>query len=120
MDNEQAERLILALERIADALDRQSFDPTRPRFTKPISEFSGFNWDSIGASIIKSDRYGAAVVERDGQYYYRRSKSDFGEDVWFSHSVGKDEAGKSRYLTLIKFTAPRKVKSLPEELLEAI
>lgn len=119
MDNEQAERLITALERIADALDRQSIDPTRPRYVKPIDQFPGFNWDTIGASIIKSDSQGAAIVECNGALYYRRSKSDFGDDVWFSHAIGNDDNGKTKYATLIKFAGKRRVKSLPEEILEA-
>ena len=106
--------------RMADALERLSApDQSRPKHVKPLSDYAEFNWDTIGASIIKSDRYGAAVIECGGQLYYRRSKSDFGEDVWYSYGLGADEQGKKRYATLIKFTQPPKIKGLSQDLVDA-
>ncbi len=117
---EADERLLSILERIAVALERLAEpDPTQPRHVKPLSEYAEFDWDTIGATIIKRDRYGAAVVEQGGKLYYRRSKSDFGEDIWYSHGLGVDEQGRKRYATLIKFIQPPRVKSLSQDLVDA-
>lgn len=109
------------LERIAESLEKMSgTDLTRPKYVKPIAEFPNFDWSSIGAIITQSDRYGAAVVSWRGQMYVRRSKADFGEDVWFSRGVGKDETGRNTYETLIKFTSPPKARSLPQDIMDAV
>lgn len=109
------------LERIAESLEKMSgVDLTRPKYVKPIADFPNFDWSSIGAIITQSDRYGAAVVSWRGQMYVRRSKADFGEDVWFSRGVGKDETGRNTYETLIKFTSPPKARSLPQDIMDAV
>ena len=120
MTPEQVDQLLSHVGRMADALERLSApDQSRPKHVKPLSDYAEFNWDTIGASIIKSDRCGAAVIEHGGQLYYRRSKSDFGEDVWYSYGLGADEQGKKRYATLIKFTQPPKIKGLSQDLVDA-
>lgn len=116
MTNEQAERLIAALERIATALESSSPGAAGPRYTRPIAEYKNFNWASINAVAEKTDRYGAGVVRWQNHLYVRRSKDDFGGDVWYSRSVGKDDNGKSQYDVLIKFLAPVKVRSLSNDI----
>lgn len=116
MTEEQVERLITVLERIAVALEGGSSSAVGPRYTKSIDEFRDFNWTSIGAVVEKSDRYGPAVVRWQNHLYVRRSKEDFGGDLWYSRSLGKDDNGKSKYDVLIKFLAPVRVRSLPNEI----
>ena len=109
------------LERIAESLEKMSgADATRPKYVKPIADFPNFDWSSIGAVVTQSDRYGAAVVSWRGQMYVRRSKADFGEDVWFSRGIGKDESGRNTYETLIKFTSPPKARSLPQDIMDVV
>lgn len=115
MNETQFNRLLTVLERIATAIEASN-RATGPRYTKPISEYKTFDWDSIGATIDKADRYGPAVLCWQEHLYVRRSKDDFGGDVWYSRSIGKDENGKSQYDVLIKFVAPVKVRSLSNDI----
>jgi hypothetical protein len=107
MTNDQTERIANALERIADALEKMSSDPDsagRPKYQRPLSEFPTFDWGSIGAEVLKSDQYGAAIVSRRGKEYYRRSHDTYGADVWFARGNGKRQDGKTNYDWLIKFS----------------
>lgn len=114
-------RQMLALESIADSLRVMAGASQKgAKHTRPLAQFKTFDWSSIGATVDKSDRYGAAVVHSNGQIYTRKSKPDFGEDIWFSRSLGKGEDGRSRYDVLIKFVAPQKVRSLSQDVLDAI
>lgn len=114
-------RQMLALESIADSLRViAGANQKGARHTRPLAQFKTFDWSSIGATVDKSDRSGAAVVVFDGQIYTRKSKPEFGEDIWFSRSLGKGEDGRSQYDVLIKFAAPQKVRSLSQDVLDAI
>lgn len=114
-------RKMLALESIAASLQTlASAQQKGAQHTRLISQFKTFDWSSIKATIDKSDQYGAAVVECGRHIYTRRSKLDFGDDIWFSRSLGKGEDGRSQYDVLIKFLAPPKVRSLPQELVDGI
>lgn len=113
------------LVQVSGVITRMSDDkitPNRPRYIRKVTEFLEFDWSSIGATVEKKDRTGAAVVGWKDKQYFRRSKSDFGNEVWFSTSLGKDDAGKALYDILIKFTDPDgvKVKSLPDEIKDKI
>jgi hypothetical protein len=119
MTNDQAERLIAAVERLAAATEalvsgQQRKTSTPAKFIKPIEEFANFDWNSIGAKIEyrDSDRIVAGVSYR-GATYERKSKHG---DVWFSRNVGKDDDGNSIYETLIKFAANLTPNSLPSSM----
>lgn len=103
------------LERIADALDRLA--PTTfsaPSYQYPLENFGSFNWDTIGATVVQNDQYGAAIVSWKGQQFVRRSpQNKFGEAIWFSRSVGKDENGENKYERLITFKPMSKVEVEP-------
>ena len=114
-------RKMLALESIAASLQTMAGAQQKgARHTRPITQFKTFDWSSINAMVDKSDRYGAAVVHCGGHIYTRKSKPDFGDDVWFSRSLGKGEDGRSQYDVLIKFIAPPKVRSLSQDLVDAL
>jgi hypothetical protein len=114
-------RQMIALESIAASLQTMAGAQQKgARHTRPIAQFKGFDWSSINATVDKSDRYGAAVVHCNGHIYTRKSKPDFGDDVWFSRSLGKGEDGRSQYDVLIKFIAPPKVRSLSQDLVDAL
>lgn len=122
MTNDQAERLIAAIERLAAVAEslvqgQQRKTSTPAKFIKPIEEFPSFDWASIGAKIEyrDSDRIVAAVTWR-GFTYERKQKHG---DVWFSRNVGKDDEGNPVYETLVKFAANVAPSSLPTSMVKA-
>jgi len=112
-------RQMLALERIAEAVERLAPATTAaPSYTYPLESFTSFDWSSIGATVVQSDQYGAAIVNWKGQQYVRRSPSNkFGEAIWFSRCVGKNDSGENRYERLVTFKPLSKVEveAIPEK-----
>lgn len=95
-----AERVAIALERIASALESQSTS----EIIKDLSAYPGFDWGSIGATIKQRDKHGAVAVEHGGKIYTRRNPANkFGIAIWYSRSVGKGEDGSVSYERLISF-----------------
>lgn len=89
-------------ERIANALEARPMPA--PEISKDLSEYWGFNWASIGAQVMQTDKHGAIVVNHAGKNYIRRNPDNkFGICIWYSRPVGKDETGKTTYEILIKF-----------------
>ncbi len=77
-----------------------------PNYQRPLSEYHGFDWSSIGAGVLKEDEDGVSSVEWNGQVFTRRSPNNkFDAAIWFSRSVGKDSDGNNRYVRLITFKA---------------
>jgi hypothetical protein len=122
MTNDQAERLIAAVERLAAAAEalvqgqqRKASSPAK--FIKPIEEFPSFDWSSIGAKIEyrDSDRI-VAAVSWGGFTYERKQKHG---DVWFSRNAGRDDEGNLCYETLVKFAANVAPSSLPTNMVKA-
>jgi hypothetical protein len=110
-------RQMQALERIASTLE-QLAPKTAPNYQKPLEEFRSFDWASINASVERSDQYGAAIVNWKGYQFVRRSPSNkFGEAIWFSRCVGKDEADKNKYERLVTFKpiSTKQVDVIPEK-----
>lgn len=112
-----------AMNRIADALEKLAQDdpnaPKPPKFIRSITEFPNFDWGAINATVMKSDRFGAAIVQYEGKEYGRKSKD---EDIWFNRKVSQmqDANGQTKpvYEVLIRFGRTAKVKSIPEEIQE--
>ncbi len=108
-------RQMVALERIADYI--QHLVPTStaaPNLTAPLESFATFDWSTITATVERSDQYGAAIVSWKGYQFVRRSPSNkFGEAIWFSRCVGKDEGGENRYERLITFKPLAKIEVEP-------
>ncbi len=111
-----------ALERIAASLERLApTSPPAPNYQKTLDEFRGFDWATIGAIIVQSDSSGAAIVEWNGQQFTRRSPTNkFGEAIWFSRSVGKDDDGTTRYERLITFRKAGEVEPIPDRVNRAM
>lgn len=94
------------LARIADALESiaHAGRPPAPNYTRPIEAFSGFDWASINARVIKADPDGPTHVEWGGETWTRRSPvNKFGPSIWYSRAQGKDDDGNVIYLRLITF-----------------
>lgn len=110
-------RQMQALERIASTLEELA-PKSAPNYQKPLEEFRSFNWASINASVERSDQYGVAIVNWKGRQFVRRSPSNkFGEALWFSRCVGKDETGANQYERLITFkpSSKKEVEPIPEK-----
>jgi DdrB-like protein len=65
-----------------------------PNYQRPLSEYSTFDWTSIGATVLNRDGDGVTAVEWNGQVFTRRSPSNkFDAAVWFSRHLGQDSDG---------------------------
>lgn len=116
-------RQTLALEKLAEGLLRLTLSATvpAPNYTRSLHEFPNFDWKTIGATVIQRDRHGAAIVRWGDRDYVRRSPSNkFGEAIWFSRSVGKDETGNNAYERLITFKPRSRAETLPDSVLSRI
>lgn len=88
-----------------------------PNLSKPLADYPTFDWGTIGATVIDSDRDGATTVEwKNRQFTRRRGNPDYEPVVYFSRGIGKDkETGKNLYEWLITFREPPKAKRLPDD-----
>jgi hypothetical protein len=118
MDGKYVELLsaqVSALDRIARALETMAMaNAPAPNFAKPISQYAGFDFDSIGATVKASDAHGVTSVEWGGYTWTRRSpQNKFGEAIWFSRPLGKAEDGNVKYARLITFRTFSEAEPLP-------
>ncbi|NJR71148.1 MAG: hypothetical protein HC771_22815 [Synechococcales cyanobacterium CRU_2_2] len=108
MQDQQAQRIIELLEELnqgvrslISAADAQK--PFRTHY-KSIEAFASFDWASIGAVVVATDGDGPTVVEFQGEVFKRRSpQNKFDPAVWYSRSLGKDDAGTQQYQKLVVF-----------------
>ena len=92
-----------------------------PNYQRPLSDYPGFDWFSIGASVLKRDDDGATIVEWNGQVFTRRSPNNkFDTIVWFSRCTGKDTDGNNRYVRLISFKAMNDAEPIATKARKAI
>lgn len=92
-----------------------------PNYQKPLAEYWGFDWDSIGATPQSFDEEGATSVEWNGRLFTRRSpQNKFQEAVWFSRAVGKDSEGNNRYEKLITFKDTTEAEELGKKVKKAV
>jgi hypothetical protein len=85
-----------------------SFWSVAPNIQKPIGAYPGFDWSSIGATVLKKDDDGPSIVECNGKVYKRRAPDNkFEASIWFSRCTGKDSDGGNQYETLISFDVIR-------------
>lgn len=108
-------RQMTAVERLTELVSQ--LIPTNtaaPNHQAALENFRGFDWASIGATVERSDQFGAAIVSWRGQQFIRRSPSNkFGEALWFSRCTGKDDAGENKYERLVTFRPLSKVEVEP-------
>lgn len=101
------------LTRIAELLENKK---GTPNYQIPLAEFGQFDWSTIGATVERRDRDGAATVIWRGRRYLRRSANNrFQPAIWFSRSMGKDQEGNSLYERLITFKELAEAEPLPEQ-----
>lgn len=112
---EQLERQTSLLERLVMAVEQRPV--AAPNYDANLKTFDAFDWDSIGAQVEETDADGVTLVRWRGHLYRRRSPDNkFPSVIWFSRSVGKDEAGNNRYERLITFKSLSDVDPLPQKL----
>jgi DdrB-like protein len=120
--NEIMQAMAISLEEIESHL-RQiaiSFNPA-PNYQRALSEYPGFDWSSIGATVIKRDSDGVSVVEWNGKMFTRRSANNkYPEAIWFSRPVGKDADGDLRYERLVTFKRPSEAEPITAKAKRAI
>lgn len=100
-----SERLYALLTRIAVALEAQQ-EPEDDTLTFPLSDFAGFAWSTIGATIVQRDADGVAIIRTaNGKMAKRRSNDKFGTEIWFSYADGKAPDGTNKYHKVVEFRA---------------
>ena len=98
------ERQAIALEKIAQLIERSLPRQPAPNYRAVLEKFSEFDWSSINAQVELTDQFGVATVIWQGDRYKRRSPNNsYGAVIYFSRSVGKDERGNTQYERLITF-----------------
>lgn len=108
------ERQAIALEKIANLLERSLPRPSPPNYKAILEQFHNYDWKAIGAEVEVSDRYGVASVIWNGERYKRRSPDNaYGAVIYFSRCIGKGEDGSNQYERLITFEPLSEIKVEP-------
>ena len=101
---ELQKRQAIALEKIAQLLERSLPRQPAPNHRAILEQFHEFDWSTINAHVEWKDQYGVASVIWQGDRYKRRSPSNsYGAVIYFSRCVGKDDRGNNQYERLITF-----------------
>jgi len=111
------------LTRIADGIEfiAHQGEIPEPNYVRQIGEYPSFNWPSIDAEIVKSDKDGATIVLWNGALYTRRSPSNkFEPAIFFSRAAGKDAEGNVKYYRLITFRTIKDADPIPDKVAAAI
>jgi hypothetical protein len=93
-----------------------------PQLSAPDSEEAGdcLEYATLDGQHCQLTSPLASLLWEDAPLLGQCCTPDFGDDVWFSRSLGKGEDGRSQYDVLIKFIAPPKVRSLSQDLVDAL
>jgi DdrB-like protein len=92
-----------------------------PNYQRTLSEYPGFDWSSIGATVLKEDSDGVSVVEWNGKTFTRRSANNkYPEAIWFSRPAGKDADGNLRYERLVTCKRPSEAEPIAAKAKRAI
>ena len=98
---------------IAQTMARNTSAPA-PNMRKALGAFATFDWAAAGIDVIETDESGPSLVEWQGKPFTRRAGSGkFGESIWFSRSIGKDEDGTNQYERLITFKDYSAAEAVP-------
>ena len=116
MNDQQWEQLAIDMGRLADAIEiiakhlapEESKSLGRhklPNLRRPLADYASFDWTTIGAKIVATDRSGPTEVEYRGVVCKRRSGEDKkGKAIWFNVVTGGTVAeGNITYERLISF-----------------
>jgi hypothetical protein len=123
MEEKLLSEILAQMVRIADSLDiiARAGAPQEPNYIKPIGEFAGFDWTSIGATIVNQDTDGPTHLEWGGFVWTRRSPvNKFKPAIWYSRASGKDAEGNVNYLKLITFKTIEDAEPIPGKVAAAI
>lgn len=82
----------------------QASAPLSPGYRRRLAEYPGFDWQSIGATVVAQDSRGAAEVEWHGHRFDRATGEKFdAKFIIFSRPAPDWSQENKRYCTLIKF-----------------
>ena len=94
--------------KLAIATEAAEANKLAPNYRRKLTEYPSFDWASIDAEVVNTDGYGVQAVQWGGYEWTRKSPDNaYGDDVFFSRSIGKDESGKHIRVRLIGFYSPR-------------
>ena len=111
---------VAALLRIAAALEAQR-EPEPETLEYPLSQLKGFDWASIGATIVATDEDGVSTIRTaEGKFAKRRSNDKFGVEVWFSYATGKKPDGTNLYRKVIEFKDSKPAEPLGRKTAQAL
>ena len=118
----ELQKMNAALNIITESLGNGHGPNVGPNFQRALPEYPAFDWEVIGAAVVKRDQHGATVVKWRGDEYTRRRHTDYDASIWFSRYTGhKDENDRKVYARLITFSdRPRIVKGLPDEVTDRL
>jgi hypothetical protein len=113
--NEILQSIAGSLATIAQAMQvNVKANAAAPNLRKSLAVFGSFDWVAAGIEVIESDDSGPSLVEWNGKQFTRRAGAGkFGESIWFSRSIGKDEAGENQYERLITFKDYSQAEAVP-------
>jgi len=121
-DQQLMATLVAELHGIRAALEAMAIaNSPEPRLVRPLADYADFDWSSINALAVAQDKTGTTIVEWGGFQWKRRSRDDYGADIFFTRPNGKGPDGKVRYIRLITFRGDMgKVKPVTEATREAM
>jgi len=123
MEEKTALEILHQLVRIADGIEfiAHQGEIPEPNYVRQLSDYPAFNWSSIDAEIVQTDKDGASIVLWNGALYTRRSPSNkFEPAIFFSRSAGKDADGNVKYYRLITFRTIHDADPIPAKVAAAI
>lgn len=95
-----------------------------PNWRRPLEAYLGDWPKAISAWVVSRDRSGPTVIYWMGHHYIRRCGQNpkYGAAIWFSRSMGRNEAGESQYARLITFSdaPPPSAEPLPDYVVQAL
>ena len=117
-----------AINRLATAVEALVKNQNQPEKKEDVShirklaDYPSINWSSIGAEILHCDKDGVTAVSWKGKQYTRRHKSKYGQELWFSCCIGKNENGENLYHRLICFKDAKaiEVEAVPDSIRQLI
>ncbi|GAB4519965.1 MAG: hypothetical protein Kow0047_31200 [Anaerolineae bacterium] len=122
--------ILTVLVRIAEAIEALEAAPAQqapvqqeecPNLDLPLELYPTFDWSSIGAEVIASDKHGPTMVRWSGRVYKRRSPlNKYGEVIIFSRATGVGEDGKQQYERLVRFRRQAQPDPLPDRVVAAL
>ncbi|MCB8942572.1 MAG: hypothetical protein H6658_02230 [Ardenticatenaceae bacterium] len=123
MDNNQFQQLMRKLDGIHTSLAAigRAMKSDAPNYQRPLAAYATFDFASVDAVVLEADSSGPSRVEYLGHIFTRRNGTGkFGQAIWFSRPMGKNEDGSNRYARLVTFKDYSDAEELDSRLEDAL